>query len=113
MDKGYAVECSEREYITQWSEEQCAGFLSRRNASDTYEYDYVCVENPTITFLWRSDGSLHKHRRSLNAGYRMFFRPGDAGTAIRISYCRNPGGMKMTDVALDEFFRIKLDAIPC
>ena len=104
MDKGYAVECSVREYATRWGVDQCVGFLSRWNAFDTYEYAYVCGEKPTITFLWKSNGGLHRERKSLNARYRISFRKMDEGTSVRISYWAHPMGMKMTDVELDGFF---------
>ena len=113
MGKGYAVECCARKYLTKWSGEQCCAFLSRRNVFDTFEYEFRRDGELVIVFLWKQ-GTRQCDYRRLNIKYRVSLQMTDGGTMIELSYIaddRYPRGL--LDADLDEFFRVKLDALPC
>lgn len=113
MNKGYSAECFARRYRTRWSVEQCLGFLSRKNSYDLFEFAFEQGEAYVISFLWKRS-VLQMGHRELNIRYRISFERTEKGAVLTLAYAENekyPRGMLDSD--LDEFFRIKLDAIPC
>ena len=113
MEKGYSVECFSRQYLTRWTREQCLGFLSRKNSFDLFEYEFERGEACVINFLWKWADRLKDYRK-LNIAYGISFGQTEAGTVLTLScveHGKNPRGILKSD--LDEFFRVKLDAVPC
>ncbi len=112
MNNGYAAECFSRRYMTCWNTGQCRGFLLRRNVFDLFEYRFD-QEQDMIVFRWKWSDRQRDYRE-LNTQYRISFTDSDAGAVFEIAYIeddRSPRGI--LDADLDEFFCIKLDAVPC
>lgn len=111
-----------RKYRTEWSIENCIGFLQRKNIYDVFLYEFYMVNGEwCIQFKWVTkrfggympDIDLYMDVLAWHTVYILNFEENDGSTIMSVQVNKNEKeNPYMNKYEMDKFFTKKLDATP-